>query len=112
MGAELGSLGRSEAKRFISQPEFGKYAEDDEEDYEDVFGKLNGNGESTFTVKFTERPHQRGISVSQPMQTLQLNTRLSNKSWVCDLSWTTLYTSVHTSYSSGMTTTTKIRLPR
>ena len=38
-------------------------AEDDDEDYEDVFGKANGTS-------------------SQPMQTLQLNTRLSNKSWV------------------------------
>ena len=37
-------------------------AEDDDEDYEDVFGKANG-------------------TAAQPMQTLQLNTRLSNKSW-------------------------------
>ena len=48
-----------------SQPEFGKYAEnDDDEDYDDVFGKP-ANG-----------------TTSQSMQTLQLNTRLSNKSWV------------------------------
>ena len=57
------SLGREQARRI--QSEFDKYAEDDDEDYEDVFGKANGTS-------------------AQPMQTLQLNTRLSNKSWgVC-----------------------------
>ncbi|KAI0313237.1 kinase-like protein [Amylostereum chailletii] len=59
-----GSAGRNEMRRLHSQHEFGKYAEDDEEDYDDVFGKQNGN-------------HQGG-------QTLQLNTRLSNKSWLGD----------------------------
>jgi hypothetical protein len=40
-----GSLGRSDAKRFAGQ-EFDKYAEnDDDEDYDDVFGKANGTGE-------------------------------------------------------------------
>lgn len=34
-----GSLGKSEFQK--QQTEFGKYAEDDEEDYEDVFGKPN-----------------------------------------------------------------------
>ncbi|OCH90450.1 kinase-like protein [Obba rivulosa] len=65
VAGDKGSFGRAEAKRFPSQPEFGKYAEDDDEDYEDVFGKPSGN-------------------TSQPMQTLQLNTRLSNKSWFGD----------------------------
>ncbi|KAG5646503.1 hypothetical protein DXG03_003268 [Asterophora parasitica] len=60
-----GSFGRSEARR-IQNESFGKYAEDDDEDYEDVFGKLNGS------------------TIGQPMQTLQLNTRLSNKSWLGD----------------------------
>lgn len=55
------SFGREQAKRLHS--EFDKYAEDDDEDYEDVFGKANGTS-------------------AQHMQTLQLNTRLSNKSWV------------------------------
>ena len=55
------SFGREQAKRL--QADFDKYAEDDDEDYEDVFGKANGTS-------------------AQPMQTLQLNTRLSNKSWV------------------------------
>ena len=55
------SFGREQARRL--QADFDKYAEDDDEDYEDVFGKANGTS-------------------AQPMQTLQLNTRLSNKSWV------------------------------
>ncbi|KAI0075090.1 kinase-like protein [Panus rudis PR-1116 ss-1] len=58
-----GSFGRSEARRLHSQPEFGKYAEDEEEDYDDIFAKP-ANG-----------------TTSQSMGTLQLNTRLSNKSW-------------------------------
>ncbi|KAI0682393.1 kinase-like protein [Cytidiella melzeri] len=58
-----GSSYREEAKRVYSQPEIRKYAEDDEdEDYDDIFGKPSG-------------------AVSHPMQTLQLNTRLSNRSW-------------------------------
>ncbi|KAG5635282.1 hypothetical protein H0H81_011830, partial [Sphagnurus paluster] len=60
-----GSFGRAEARRIQNQS-FGKYAEDDDEDYEDVFGKLNGS------------------SIGHPIQTLQLNTRLSNKSWLGD----------------------------
>ncbi|KAF8349417.1 hypothetical protein F5887DRAFT_946059 [Amanita rubescens] len=44
--------------------EFGKYAEEEDDDYDDVFGKPSG--------------------ANQPMQTLQLNTRLSNKSWLGD----------------------------
>jgi hypothetical protein len=39
-----GSFGRAEARRHQNQTEFGKYAEDDDEDYEDVFGKVNGTG--------------------------------------------------------------------
>ncbi|KAG6914866.1 hypothetical protein DXG01_014841 [Tephrocybe rancida] len=60
-----GSFGRAEARKAQNQT-FGKYAEEDDEDYEDVFGKPNGS------------------SMGQPMQTLQLNTRLSNKSWLGD----------------------------
>ena len=37
-----GSFGRAEARKLQNQTEFGKYAEDDDENYEDVFGKLNG----------------------------------------------------------------------
>ncbi|TFK24391.1 Pkinase-domain-containing protein [Coprinopsis marcescibilis] len=61
-----GSFGRAEAKKVQNQAEFGKYAEDDDEDYDDVFGKPNGT------------------TTEHPMQTLQLNTRLSNKSWFSD----------------------------
>ncbi|KAF9241075.1 hypothetical protein BU15DRAFT_87319 [Melanogaster broomeanus] len=61
-----GSFGRSEAKRVTSAPEFDKYAEEDDEDYDDVFGKVGGT------------------TLEQPMQTLQLNTRYSNKSWLGD----------------------------
>ncbi|TBU45550.1 kinase-like protein [Dichomitus squalens] len=57
------SFGREQAKRL--QSDLDKYADDDDEDYEDVFGKANGPS-------------------AQPMQTLQLNTRLSNKSWLGD----------------------------
>lgn len=42
-----GSFGRAESRRFPSQPEFGKYAEADDEDYDDVFGKANGTGRSS-----------------------------------------------------------------
>lgn len=61
-----GSFGRAEARRLQNQMEFGKYAEDDDDNYEDVFGKVNGT------------------ATEHPMQTLQLNTRLSNKSWLAD----------------------------
>ncbi|KAF7966406.1 hypothetical protein HWV62_38446 [Athelia sp. TMB] len=62
-----GSFGRAEARRVNSQSsEFEKYTEDDEEDYEDVFGKPSGN------------------TTGQPIPTLQLNTKLSNKSWLGD----------------------------
>lgn len=38
-----GSAGRAEAKRLHSQPEFGKYTEDDDdEDYDNIFDKANG----------------------------------------------------------------------
>lgn len=39
-----GSFGRAEARRVNSQSsEFDKYTEEDDEDYEDVFGKPSGN---------------------------------------------------------------------
>lgn len=40
-----GSFGRADARQVQNQAEFGKYAEDDDEDYEDVFGKPNGTSE-------------------------------------------------------------------
>jgi hypothetical protein len=41
-GSSNGSFGRSVVRRLSSQ-EFNKYAEDDDEDYDDVFGKPNGS---------------------------------------------------------------------
>ncbi|KAI0049407.1 hypothetical protein FA95DRAFT_872344 [Auriscalpium vulgare] len=65
-GSASGSVGRSEARRLMHHREFRKYTEEDDEDYDDVFGKPNGS------------------MAEHPMQTLQLNTRLSNKSWLGD----------------------------
>jgi hypothetical protein len=42
--ANGGSFGRAEVRRLQNQTEFGKYAENDNEDYEDVFGKISGTG--------------------------------------------------------------------
>ncbi|KZS90479.1 hypothetical protein SISNIDRAFT_475331 [Sistotremastrum niveocremeum HHB9708] len=61
-----GSSTRSDGKRTPSQAELQRYTENEEEDYEEIFGKPNA------------------FSSEQPMQTLQLNTRLSNKSWLGD----------------------------
>jgi hypothetical protein len=47
VGSSNGSFGRSAVRRLASQ-EFNKYAEDDEEDYDDVFGKPNGSCASFF----------------------------------------------------------------
>jgi len=47
-GTGTGSFGRSEAKKAQNQAEFGKYTEDEEEDYEDVFGKPNATCELSF----------------------------------------------------------------
>ncbi|KAF5360481.1 hypothetical protein D9756_004630 [Leucocoprinus leucothites] len=59
-----GSVGRADAKKAHSDLEgFDKYAEEDDEDYEELFGKPNGT------------------NVEPSMQSLKLNTRLSNKSW-------------------------------
>lgn len=40
-----GSFGRADARKAQNQAEFEKYTEDDDEDYEDVFGKPNGTSE-------------------------------------------------------------------
>ena len=40
-----GSFGHSEARRAASSHEFDKYAEEDNEDYDDIFGKVGGNSE-------------------------------------------------------------------
>jgi hypothetical protein len=49
-GSSSGSIGKSDARR-VATKEFNKYAEDDDEDYDDVFGKPNGSCEfSSFVV--------------------------------------------------------------
>lgn len=68
LAGTAGSFGQAEARGTPSQTEFEKYTEEDDEDYEDVFGKLNG------------------MTSDQPIDALQLNTRLSNKSWLGDIS--------------------------
>lgn len=83
------SFGREQARR-LQAADFDKYAEDDDEDYEDVFGKANGTS-------------------AQPMQTLQLNTRLSNKSWVRIVrALSTLLVLTGHAYSLAMKMTRKI----
>ncbi|KAL0960993.1 hypothetical protein HGRIS_005988 [Hohenbuehelia grisea] len=70
-GSGSSSLGRDGGRRARSQGQlemgdFGKYAEDEDEDYDDVFAKVGG------------------AAAGSSMETLQLNTRLSNKSWLGD----------------------------
>ncbi|KLO16806.1 kinase-like protein [Schizopora paradoxa] len=62
-----GSFGKAEGARIPSNPsEFEKFTEEPDEDYDDVFGKVNN-------TEYEQGP-----------QTLQLNTRLSDKSWLGD----------------------------
>lgn len=44
-----GSFGRAEARRVASSHEFNKYAEEDDEDYDDVFGKVSGASKPFFS---------------------------------------------------------------
>lgn len=59
-----GSTSESALKKIQSQAELERYTEDDDEDYEDVFGKVPASGSG------------------QTMQMLKLN--LSNKSWIAE----------------------------
>lgn len=76
-----GSFGRSDAIHALSSSDFGRYTEGEDEDYEDVFAKPNGPGMFDhlwfffFLIK-------ECWQVTEPPGTLQLTTRLSNKSWV------------------------------
>lgn len=54
-----GSFGRTEAKRVASSHEFDKYAEEDDEDYDDVFGKVNGTSELVFRLVVFEQADSR-----------------------------------------------------
>lgn len=60
------SIGRAEAIQFAQSQEFDKYAEEPDEDYDDIFGKSSGP------------------VLEQVTQSLKLNTRLSDKSWLGD----------------------------
>ena len=80
-GSSGGSFGRSNMRRLASQ-EFNKYAEDD-----DVFGKPNGSCVCSFFILFYilvchtigwANYRMRTVVLEHPVQTLQLNTRLSN----------------------------------
>ena len=53
-GSASGSIGKSDARR-LANSEFNKYAEDDDEDYDDVFGKPNGSCAWFFFFFFLSR---------------------------------------------------------
>jgi len=87
-----GSVGRTDAKKIQNNAlnsdleKFDKYAEEDDEDYEDVFGKPNGASEySSAAVIMTDGSclFYLYADVEPSMQSLKLNTWLSNKSCVC-----------------------------
>ncbi|KAF8318953.1 kinase-like protein, partial [Clavulina sp. PMI_390] len=59
------SMGRIEAQRVFAQAELGRYVEEEDEDYEDVF------------IPSGDLSHA-------PTNTLRLNTKLPNKSWLGD----------------------------
>ncbi|KAG8729498.1 hypothetical protein FRC11_008644, partial [Ceratobasidium sp. 423] len=61
-----GSFGRKSQPQGQGQSELERYTEDEDEDYEDVFGKPGSNAPDV------------------QMHTLQLNTRLSRRSWLGD----------------------------
>ncbi|KAF9517267.1 hypothetical protein BS47DRAFT_1483463 [Hydnum rufescens UP504] len=81
-----GSLGRSEAQRLHAQSELGRYIEDEDEDYEDVFAQPSDPGECLCfaIVDIHLKVHGHPVVTSSAGQTLQLNTRLSSKSWLGD----------------------------
>ncbi|PVF99565.1 hypothetical protein CPB86DRAFT_872615 [Serendipita vermifera] len=60
------SASETTLQRIRSQAELERYTEEEDEDYEDVFGKVPASGSG------------------QGMQTLKLNTRHSNRSWLQD----------------------------
>lgn len=74
-----GSFGRAEAEARLT--EFDKYAEDEDEDYDDLFGKANGSGKHKKDEQALHDTHEVTVAGHQS-QKLQLTTRLSNKSWV------------------------------
>jgi hypothetical protein len=41
-----GSMGRADAKRAVSTSELERYTEDEDEGYDDIFGKIGASGKS------------------------------------------------------------------
>jgi hypothetical protein len=77
-----GSFGRK-SHQGQAQSELERYTEDEDEDYEDVFGKPGSNG--TYPGVPPHISKLRGILAPEvQMHTLQLNTRLSKRSWLGD----------------------------
>lgn len=78
-----GSIGRSDARRTLSgSSDLERYTENEDEDYEDVFVKPSGSGKDLALFCFVHIRNLIGHIVLEEPETLQLTTRLSNKSWV------------------------------
>lgn len=60
-GGPSGSFGKAEARRTQNQTEFEKYAEQNDEDYEDVFGKPNTTGQSCLSRGWPDYACLHGI---------------------------------------------------
>lgn len=57
-GGGSGSFGKSEGKRTIaSVSELGRYTEDEDEDYDDVFGRIGASGDLHFHRHYPSRAH-------------------------------------------------------
>lgn len=107
-----GSFGRTAGRGLQNHAEFGKYAEDDDEDYEDVFGKLNGTGMfRPYSATFSHIVNW-DVAIEHTMQTLQLNTRLSNKSWVSCFIYLLVFSHLIGFSSETRTPMKRIRLQR
>ena len=76
-------MGRADARRAASTSELERYTEDEDEGYDDIFGKVGASGSSN------DQPLTCGTQFApasdQSMGTLQLQTRLSNRSWVREI---------------------------
>ncbi|ELU38194.1 STE/STE11/CDC15 protein kinase [Rhizoctonia solani AG-1 IA] len=78
-----GSFGRKSHLQGQGQSELDRYTEDEDEDYEDVFGKPGSNGRFFSVVPGSSKLRDI-LAPEVQMHTLQLNTRLSKRSWLGD----------------------------
>ncbi|KAF8746478.1 Serine/Threonine protein kinase, catalytic domain, partial [Rhizoctonia solani] len=78
-----GSFGRKSHLQGQGQSELDRYTEDEDEDYEDVFGKPGSNGRFSSVVPGSSKLRDI-LAPEVQMHTLQLNTRLSKRSWLGD----------------------------